>query len=479
MQCSFPDIDTVYLDGSDSFDTDGTIIYYHWDFGDGNTESGVTAAHTYSESGIYRVTLTITDNGGLQNSCEKNVNISSKKPNPIMQYTFSENDGATVNFDGSDSFDIDGTIVSYSWDFGDGNTGRGSTINHTYDTQGLYRVTLTVTDNDELENLCEKNLNIKSGDDEEPGKEPGPGESKKSENDNSPGQSKKPEESKKPEDNEGAGKKDMVPAENAVAATGSIKPGENTGNAIGDTKSGENTVAAIVFPELKENKKPHAKIEYSFSKTNANKVYVNGSDSFDTDGTIIYYHWDFGDGNTETRASSTHTYGKPGQYSITLTVTDNEGLMNCTSRTVNIKSNKINNTDNNYNESIPHNNREEHIKNMGVNLNEFKDIKISPPEEPDDLTLKANNILKKLLNVKQDKNVDIPGININSIGELLDIQKITENHNLKEVIDLDELIDINYERDTGKYRDNIPDKKLKLPEFLLNFWNKFKELVTL
>ncbi len=54
--------------------------------------------------------------------------------------------GVPVTFDGSASSDIDGTIVSYMWDFGDGNTGTGIAPSHTYGAAGLYTVSLTVTD---------------------------------------------------------------------------------------------------------------------------------------------------------------------------------------------------------------------------------------------------------------------------------------------------------------------------------------------
>lgn len=51
-----------------------------------------------------------------------------------------------ISFDASDSFDVDGEIVEYTWDFGDGNQATGKTVNHEYDTRGLYTITLTVTD---------------------------------------------------------------------------------------------------------------------------------------------------------------------------------------------------------------------------------------------------------------------------------------------------------------------------------------------
>ena len=55
-----------------------------------------------------------------------------------------------VGFDGGDSSDADGNIVAWSWDFGDGSTGSGRTVNHSYQSPGNYVVALTVTDDDNL-----------------------------------------------------------------------------------------------------------------------------------------------------------------------------------------------------------------------------------------------------------------------------------------------------------------------------------------
>ena len=54
----------------------------------------------------------------------------------------------TIHFDASESYDLDGSIVSYSWDFGDGNTATGVIVDHAYSEDGNYTVTLTVTDDD-------------------------------------------------------------------------------------------------------------------------------------------------------------------------------------------------------------------------------------------------------------------------------------------------------------------------------------------
>lgn len=56
--------------------------------------------------------------------------------------------GLPIQFDGSGSFDPDGTIVSYEWDFGDGSSGAGVIPTHTYARDGDYTVTLCVVDDD-------------------------------------------------------------------------------------------------------------------------------------------------------------------------------------------------------------------------------------------------------------------------------------------------------------------------------------------
>jgi len=59
-----------------------------------------------------------------------------------------------VVFDGSASTDRDGEVVSYSWDLGDGNTDQGSVVTHRYTTGGVYKVKLTVEDDDGASNMA-------------------------------------------------------------------------------------------------------------------------------------------------------------------------------------------------------------------------------------------------------------------------------------------------------------------------------------
>ncbi|MFN7118576.1 MAG: PKD domain-containing protein, partial [Saprospiraceae bacterium] len=138
---------TVNFDASTSTD-DGSIVSYSWDFGDGSAGSGVTTSHTYNTVGDFTVVLTVTDNLGATDTATVKITASAN-PAPVAIITADQTSGLaplTVNFDAGTSTD-DGSIVSYSWDFGDGSVGSGVTTSHTYNTVGDFTVVLTVTDN--------------------------------------------------------------------------------------------------------------------------------------------------------------------------------------------------------------------------------------------------------------------------------------------------------------------------------------------
>jgi chitodextrinase len=67
----------VTVDGRDSYDPDGTINSYTWNFGDGATGSGMTAQHTYGATGTYSAALTVKDNLGATNSSSALVTVTT------------------------------------------------------------------------------------------------------------------------------------------------------------------------------------------------------------------------------------------------------------------------------------------------------------------------------------------------------------------------------------------------------------------
>jgi PKD repeat protein len=129
------------------------IVSYEWDFGDGDTGTGVTLNHTYSNIGTYMVVLTVTDSNGKKGYANVEVTVT-KEPTAVINTVPDPPNGVApfiVYFDAYESTSESG-IVSYEWDFGDGSdTGDGITVDHTYNTVGTYIVYLTITDSNEYE----------------------------------------------------------------------------------------------------------------------------------------------------------------------------------------------------------------------------------------------------------------------------------------------------------------------------------------
>jgi len=73
---------TVFFNASGSYDPDGDIVLYKWDFGDNTTSLEPTAIHAYNRSEIYSVTLTISDDDGFTSTIQKNIIVLSKDTTP-------------------------------------------------------------------------------------------------------------------------------------------------------------------------------------------------------------------------------------------------------------------------------------------------------------------------------------------------------------------------------------------------------------
>ena len=88
----------------------------------------------------------------------------SSKPNselPVVSFTYTyENPETSLNvtFNASESYDPDGSIVNYSWSFGDGTTGAGMVIKHQFITAGYHDTVLTVTDDKGEKNHTSKEI---------------------------------------------------------------------------------------------------------------------------------------------------------------------------------------------------------------------------------------------------------------------------------------------------------------------------------
>jgi PKD repeat protein len=130
----------------ESADADGTVTEWSWDFGDGSSSQAQNPEHTYGAGGDYLVTLTVTDDDGATDSETQTVSVTSPGNQPPVAHFTAVPTDLTVQFTNL-SYDPDGEVISYLWDFGDGNISVNRSPVHTYAEAGTYTVTLTVADN--------------------------------------------------------------------------------------------------------------------------------------------------------------------------------------------------------------------------------------------------------------------------------------------------------------------------------------------
>jgi PKD repeat protein len=137
----------------------GGVAQYSWQFNDGSgpvqsapvETTTPTVSHVFPKAGQFGVALTVFAANGTSIGTARRIVTSDEGPTAASSVTTaSPTVGQPVAFDGSGSSDPDGSINSYSWNFGDGSpAGAGAKPSHTYAAVGPYIATVTVTDSTE------------------------------------------------------------------------------------------------------------------------------------------------------------------------------------------------------------------------------------------------------------------------------------------------------------------------------------------
>ena len=241
---------TVDFDASNSWDEDGAIIKYNWNFGDGSRIEGEKVSYTYEETGKYTASLTVVDNDLRKDTALKQVVVSDGEP--LASLSASLNKGLVplkVTFDASLSEDVDGNISSYDWNFGDGSSGWGKVISHIYKKAGKFTASLEVTDNDGKSDTSSIEIRVFQG---------------------------------------------PIAVFTANPSTG-------------------------VLPL---------------------EVIFDATESFHPEGKKLSFLWDFNDGKTSTKKKILHTFNNPGIYRVVLIVIDEDGYSDTSSQDITILINK-------------------------------------------------------------------------------------------------------------------------------------------
>lgn len=254
----------VTFDGSFSFDFDGQIVSYAWDF-DGDGQPDATEAivsFTFPAAGTYDIALTVVDDAGNEDTIITSVTVSGEttiRPStslqpPVADFSYmpaQPQTGETILFNGTSSSDFDGQIISFAWDFnGDGVIDSMESIGSiVYSSPGSYAVSLTVTDD-----------------------------------------------------------------------------GGNTDSVTYTVIVGGEEQAPT--PPSTTTQLPIADFQISPAEpAPGQRVLLNGTSSLDLGGSIVEFSWDFNeDGIVDATAPIVETqFDAPGTYSVSLTVTDNDG----------------------------------------------------------------------------------------------------------------------------------------------------------
>jgi PKD repeat protein len=150
----------VHFDASASYAPAGSISSYDWDFGDGTAGSGKTVSHIYYRRGTVPVTLKVTDSSMRTATATKEILVLSKPTAFFTSRMLISTAPWIFGFDASASVDSYGTIVSYKWLFGDGTSGSGKTIIHSFPKQGTYTVRLTVVNDQGYASEASKTVTV-------------------------------------------------------------------------------------------------------------------------------------------------------------------------------------------------------------------------------------------------------------------------------------------------------------------------------
>jgi PKD repeat protein len=150
----------LIFNGSRSYDLDGYLTKWSWDFGDGTNGTGERTIHAYHSLGIYTVTLTVTDNDGATGTDTITVEVGSANwppTKPVIKGTRIGTKNKAYLYTVS-SIDADNDFLQYTLTWGDGthNTsefqpnGTLCSFSHSWDAAGKYIITATATDNTTL-----------------------------------------------------------------------------------------------------------------------------------------------------------------------------------------------------------------------------------------------------------------------------------------------------------------------------------------
>ena len=147
-----------------STDVDGNIVNRTWFINGIFFNQTSMLRYTFPDNGTYTATLKVTDDDGDSSTYSQQIQVLNVAPSAGFTYSTQNNNytkNNPISFTDTSS-DVDGSIVSYHWDFGDGTTSTERHPSHTFSSNGRYKITLSIEDNDGKTDSYGKQLQIGS-----------------------------------------------------------------------------------------------------------------------------------------------------------------------------------------------------------------------------------------------------------------------------------------------------------------------------
>jgi PKD repeat protein len=332
----------ITLSAVGSSDPTNDPLIYTWKFGDGSpavVTTTLTVTHTYLDDQVYTATLQVDDGRGGIDIAKARVAIINQPPTAAVIPPPNQVDkGIPVTFESQGTKDPDDDVATliYQWDFGDGTSGSGPTVNHTYTNQGTYTVVLTVIDDDNASDTASITLMVNN--------DPPVARARANRTNILKG------ESINFSDN---GSSDPNPGDTLTYAWDFGDGNTATGPTVSHTYTTEGNYQATLTVTDSSGASNSTSINITVTNNpptanavaDRNPISEGESINFDGSGSSdpnpndpLTYAWDFGDGNTANGVTVTHTYPIDGTYTVTLTVTDGSGATGSTTLNINVNN---------------------------------------------------------------------------------------------------------------------------------------------
>jgi PKD repeat protein len=324
-------------------DPEDQPLAYYWDFGDGAvTSNRQNIVHTYYTPGTYTMRVTAIDPDDNRASASETIFVGSGNSAPTASMTISQRTGRaplTIAFSGI-GHDPDGDEITYTWNFGDGHIVENQqNVVHTFNRSDVYTVTLTVEDTHGNKATAVEKITVTSSNlapSVVVSADPNEGEPPLTVVFIAHGYD--------PEDEELTYEWDF---DDGTTATGqsvihtftyinSYEVKVTVKDEYGNTGLATTIINVGPVPGPTINMPPVAIASAQPSEGNAPLIVSFIGNGQDTDGEIVSYYWDFGDGYSSIEQNPVHVYNYRGLHHVHLFVKDDKGATASDSLTINV-----------------------------------------------------------------------------------------------------------------------------------------------